>query len=164
MDPLAQLQDIQLPEPIHNYPIAIGWWLLLALFIIIFILLSFHLLKQKRINKIRNQALEQLKTTISVTHNIRLIKSTAIAYFSRHEIAALSGEKLQHYLSNKLPEKHQESFNQLTQNCFINAYEKEQGNQENIKFQQAIKLWLLKALPPKNKLSNKPKNKQGGNV
>lgn len=161
MDPLAQLQDIQLPEPIHNYPIAIGWWLLLAILLIAFIFLGFYLYKKKRLNEVRKKALEHLQTTNAIADNIRLIKSTAMAYFPRHEIAALSGATLQQYLVNKLPVKHQDKFNQLAHNGFINVYQKTQSDDNNIDFQQAVKLWLLKALPP---TTNSLQNKQRGKV
>ena len=39
MDPLAQLKDIHLPQAIPNYPMALGWWLL-ALIILLLVILT----------------------------------------------------------------------------------------------------------------------------
>jgi hypothetical protein len=33
-DPLSQLADIQLPEPVSFWPLAPGWWVLIALFVL----------------------------------------------------------------------------------------------------------------------------------
>ena len=34
-DPLAQLRDIHLPGPVESWPPAIGWWILLAIILLL---------------------------------------------------------------------------------------------------------------------------------
>ena len=60
MDPLAQLQDIHLPEQVHNYPLAPGWWLLLIVIGILLIWSIAIFVKHWRLNKQKRFALRQL--------------------------------------------------------------------------------------------------------
>lgn len=148
MDPLAQLKDIHLPADIHNYPIAPGWWLI-ALIILASVIFSTVKLKQffaKR--KAKKRALQQLKNANDTTVIVSTLKWALLQYFPRQQVANLSGNTLKMYLSNTLPEKYQEQFQDLSKNSFNSVYQKLSPETTN-NFKQAASLWLNHALPPK---------------
>lgn len=47
-DPLAQLRDIHLPEPIGWWPLAIGWYILIALALFLASIIAHWLYKKHR--------------------------------------------------------------------------------------------------------------------
>jgi hypothetical protein len=59
-DPLAQLRDIHLPDPVSWWPIAPGWWIVIGLFAGGLIFLARHLTLRYRRNLYRRQALKKL--------------------------------------------------------------------------------------------------------
>jgi len=164
VDPLAQLKDIQLPEQIHNYPLAIGWWILAA---VIIALILFTLAKIKSSQKKRQaqkQAIAQLSSqSPSVDEIIVVLKWAALQYFPRNEIASLSGSKLQDFLTEQLPEKYSASFSQLCGSTIENRYKRPTDNENNDDFHQASILWLKQALPP-SAHSNKNVKSTGANT
>jgi len=153
LDPLAQLKDIQLPEQINNYPVAPGWWLLLALVITLLIWAVIALLKYRKIRKDKNSALAHLdflkkNDNENCADYIAIIKWAALQYFPRVEVASLYGKQFQQFLLSVLPEKQQAQFKQLPLDIFDNIY-KEFNNSEHLSdLQQATYHWLSHALPP----------------
>jgi primosomal protein N' len=149
-NPLA-LQDIHVPEPITNYPVAYGWWILAALILLAFVLIIVKFKKTAKRNQVKKQALTQLKNNIDISNSelISLLKWAAMHYFSRVELAKLYGESLQHFLVKQLPEKHQIKFTELSVEAFKSQYQASFHNQVDTSFQQAALLWLNQALPPK---------------
>lgn len=59
-DPLAQLRDIHLPEPVAWWPLAFGWWVLIGLLAVALLLLSRHLILRYQSKLYRRQALVKL--------------------------------------------------------------------------------------------------------
>lgn len=154
MDPLAQLNDIHLPENIHSYPIAPGWWLLVALILALIIYGSVKL--RQYITKRKNQksALKQLSPNADVGTVVTLLKWAALQYFPRQTVANLTGEHFKSFLTSTLPAKYQADFSKLSADYFTSAYQHQAGSKASAEFHQAAKLWLNHALPPqKNVLS-----------
>ena len=149
-NPLA-LKDIHVPEPITNFPIAYGWWILAALILLAFVLAIVEFKKTAKRNQVKKQALTQLKNNVDISNSelISLLKWAAMHYFSRVELAKLYGESLQQFLVNQLPEKYQSKFTELSDEAFKNQYQANFHHQVDTSFQQAVLLWLNKALPPK---------------
>ena len=150
MDPLAQLADIETPAQIGQWPIAIGWWLLLAMLIVLSVVIV------KKINQalakkcIQKQAIKKLATnTLSISEITQVVKWAAMHYFPRHEIANLSGEKLAAYLAGKLPKNKQQSFVDNCLPAWQQQYQISQSDDVKHTFQQASVLWLKHALPPR---------------
>lgn len=161
MDPLAQLQDITTPEPISQFPMAMGWWLLFALCCLTIVILVIQLKKYQALRKTQKMAIKQIsKNSPNVAETIRILKTTSMVYLPRHEIASLSGQQLADYLASKLPEKNQQVFSDNSANVWQQLYQKDANDQINNEFNQAAIHWLKNALPPK-KLSS-AKNKAGG--
>lgn len=102
-DPLSQLRDIHLPEPVSFWPPAPGWWVLLALLILV-CLAAYWAYKRHQRPDIRKAALDELEG-FRVEMNLRdashnhyvelsiLLRRIAITIFGNHRIAGLSGEK-----------------------------------------------------------------------
>lgn len=148
-NPLA-LKDIHVPEQITNYPIAYGWWILAVLILLAIVITIVKIKKSSKRNQVKKQALTQLKNNLNINNSelISLLKWAAMHYFSRVELAKLYGDSLQQFLLKQLPEKHQKSFTELSEQAFENQYQASFHNEVDNSFQQATRLWLTQALPP----------------
>lgn len=104
MDPLSQLRDIHLPEPITFWPPAIGWWMLALIITVLVIGVALLLLRQYRKTHYRRQAEAQLKelleryskekNTTEYSSNInKLLKQVSVSYYKRKDVARLSTEE-----------------------------------------------------------------------
>jgi len=158
-DPLA-LKDIHLPEQISNFPIAYGWWLLTALLLLLLLITAIKIKKSSQRNRIKKEALTQLKNNLELNNNdlISLLKWAAIHYFPRNEVAKLYGDSLQQFFLQQLPEKHQVSFNNLSEEVFKNQYQPNFHCQLDQNFHQATRLWLTHALPPNSAIQENKKS------
>ena len=151
MDPLTQLKDIHLPETVHNYPIAYGWWILLAVVIVIAVISIRTFIRHKRKTHAKRVAIKSLsQPATSNDEIITLLKWAAIQYFPRQAIAQFHGKQLCEFLLKHLPEKHHEQFNVLSQQGLSNRYQATE-NKVDANLQQAALLWITHALPAKNK-------------
>jgi len=167
MDPLAQLKDIHLPEQIHNYPLALGWWVLV---IIIIALLTFIVVKVRKThvrNRAKKRAIKQLtKQDVDNDTCVIMLKWAALQYFPRVDVANLYGKQFQHFLVNSLPQKHQTTFSTLCGNVLEEIYSANKSSndfeQTASDFHQATLLWLKQALPPKVKLDLSPNQSTQG--
>ncbi len=171
-DTLA-LNDIHVPEQISNFPIAYGWWILTILILLMMIVTLVKVQRNRKRQKIKKQALAQLKNNKNMSNNdlISLLKWAAMHYFSRAQLAKLYGDSLQQFLSQQLPEKHRKSFTQLSEQAFKTQYQAHVQNEIDPNFIQATQLWLSKALPPvqavkltKNNVNQLPQQSKGGNL
>ncbi|KGJ86732.1 DUF4381 domain-containing protein [Colwellia psychrerythraea] len=145
-----QLHDIHLPEQISNFPIAPGWWLLLALLMISAVWLYRKRKQVMRINACKKQALAVLANNpkLSAKECIALLKWAAMQYVNRQQLAKLYGTDFQQFLTKQLPQKHQNTFAQLSSAAFKGQYQAEKTALNiNSDCHQATKLWLTHALP-----------------
>jgi hypothetical protein len=98
-DPLAQLRDIHLPDPIGLWPPAPGWWLLAILLLASLLVSALLVLKKIRRNRYRRLALaelerhdwQQLSPTQALQLANQLFKQTALAAPFSNDVAGLSG-------------------------------------------------------------------------
>ena len=153
-----QLHDIHLPEEVSTLPIAPGWWILLALIVCGALWSYKRYQKNKQLNASKDKALTILANnkTLSAKECIALLKWAAMQYFSRQQLAKLYGERFQEFLIVQLPEKHRQSFTELSNAAFADQYKAEESKAEpltttNIEgdCHQATTLWLTYALPIK---------------
>ena len=114
MNPVAQqLHDIEGLDYISSWPLAIGWWILIVLFILIIVSSVFYLLAFKRSWK--NDTLQKLafleknlsdatalETLIALSEYLRRI---ALKRFSRKECAGLTGTSWLKWLATHDPKK-----------------------------------------------------------
>jgi hypothetical protein len=151
VDPLAQLQDIQLPDQIHNYPIAMGWWILAAVIIVMIFFITAKTLKTKRKARAQKQAIFQLTSNEpNLDNSITILKWAALQYFSRNDVANLYGDNFKEFLLEQLPEKHKKVFEQLCATTLESRYQTTIEDKAVQNVHDAAILWLKHALPPKN--------------
>ncbi len=110
-DPLANLADIHLPEPISAWPPAIGWWLL-ALVVLAFIagLIRWQIKRYQK-SAYRREALAQLaviksqarenSSIATATQLSGLLKQVAVTAYGRHQTASLNGTAWLKFLDEK---------------------------------------------------------------
>lgn len=100
------LRDIHLPDPVSWWPLATGWWLLLALFFVCLIGLFIYnkITKHKTpviaYRKLAISELDTLKQQSQQQSNLEslraisnLLRRISLSYYPRKEVASLSGEK-----------------------------------------------------------------------
>jgi hypothetical protein len=145
---LAQLKDIHLPEQVHNYPVAYGWWILLTCILIglIFVIVKWQ--KKRKLSHAKKIALSKLNNTNNNDEIVTLLKWAAFQYFPRNEIASLHGDQFGDFLINKLPIKQQEKFQRLCGQQLNNKYQPIEIS-SNETLTEAAQHWLTLALPPK---------------
>lgn len=122
----AQLKDIHLPPEPSFWPPAIGWWIVLALLILILITVFVIWKKYERraprrealqlLDRIDNNYLSDKDIVAYVSEINKLIRRVAMQAFSRHECAGKSGEQWLEFLQqhSKL-----EGFTQGIGRCLI---------------------------------------------
>lgn len=149
MDPLAQLKDIHLPEQVHNYPIAPGWWLLLMVMIIALFFTIKYFLRYRQARVVKKQALKQLAQCQTTQEFSELLKFVLLHYFDRQVVAQLYGKQLLAFLSQQLAEKHQSKFLELADNCFDALYQNAQEEKLTAQLTASLTFWFTHALPAK---------------
>lgn len=162
MDPLDQLHDITLAEPISWWPLAIGWWIALVIIVAVIITSSVLYMKKRRQNAgfraakkelqlIRNHASSPYETLTQVN---ALLKRCSRVYTNSEDMNALHGIEWQHYLSTWLPNKHKQLFTQQSEQGFTNLYKVSHGSdlgEVSNQFYNAANLWLNNANPKYHK-------------
>lgn len=101
-DPLQELRDVHLPDPISWWPPAFGWWMLiLALVVVVGLVLWVRAYRQRtRPRRVALAQLEQVKQhyaihsddQLAITQISHLLRRYALAVFSRAHVAGLSGQ------------------------------------------------------------------------
>lgn len=100
---LANLKDIQLPNPIGVWPLAPGWWILIIISILLILFIGWQAWQVYLRNRAKKKALRLLadyKNDYQATQNSIdtaaklsiLLRRVAIAYYPRQQVASLKGE------------------------------------------------------------------------
>ena len=108
---LDKLNDIIVAEPVAWTPQTIGWWILLALIVLVGVVIGIVVHRRRRANRYRRHALEELgRTETSLAHpgeRLRalgelpvLVKRTALARYPRRKVASLNGESWLRFLDD----------------------------------------------------------------
>ena len=103
MDPLAQLRDIHLPQPIGWWPVSWGWIVLVVLLLIILGVGVSYLRRRIRLARPRREGLRLLmsyekeyqqgmSSPLVCARISELLRRVALSYFPREDIAGLQGE------------------------------------------------------------------------
>lgn len=108
-DPLSQLKDIHIPDPVGWWPMAFSWWVLLfsvsaILFALIWFLLDRH--KRNAYRREAQQTLDLIETDNSIDNQQKilqinaLLKQVAITVYGRQKISALSEQAWLEFLKS----------------------------------------------------------------
>lgn len=112
-DPLANLHPLREPFPIGWWPLAPGWWLLIAIALLCLAALVYLLVKRYRANAYRRQGLAQLQALRQqylaqqdasryVAKTNALLKSVALRSYPRREVAACNGQQWLTFLNSRM--------------------------------------------------------------
>ena len=100
-DPLAQLRDIHLPEPVSWWPPAPGWWVALllslaAIFFVVYYLRKYWLQRRYRrvaLLELGNFSLNDERNNQVLLEEISaLLRRVALQAYGREKVAPLTGE------------------------------------------------------------------------
>lgn len=100
-DPLSQLRDIHLPEPVGWWPPAPGWWLLAFVVSVVVVALVFFLRGRFVNNRYRTVALNTLSgldghdndsASEVLTEISAILRRVAIQTYGRQRVAPLAGD------------------------------------------------------------------------
>lgn len=152
MDPLANLNDITLAEPIGWWPLAWGWWLLIGLTLVLLIAVSRFIMGRRHRRKALVFAQKQIELVmrdsepLQQIHSLnRLLKQTARHYYGAQHVNALHGERWLEWLQASLPSKHKPFFSQAAQHVVSDLYT-EKGRavttEDAKQFATACQLWM----------------------
>ena len=156
-NPLDKLRDIHLPEPIDAFPYAPGWWILLAILLIVAGYFVYRQIKYRRAIRLLIPAkveLDQLKSlsgdlinSQSVAKLSALIKRICLIYFPASQVAALSGAQWLEFLNTQVTQintKNNQSIEPLFNNKAISLFS-QVAYQKNAQVEQSEWLALLTA-------------------
>lgn len=102
---LSQLRDIHLPEDVSWWPLAIGWWIIIALIIaiiIVWLIIRWQKAKLERMSRFALIELNELKATQSnnwILELQTLLKRVAMAYFPKSNLKNCSEQEWLSFLS-----------------------------------------------------------------
>lgn len=113
-DPLAQLHPLREPALVGWWPLAPGWWVLIALAVGLLLAALWWLLQRYRTNAYRRQGRAQLAelyqdyaehgdSAAFATATNALLKSVALQVFPREQVAACSGQQWLDLLNGSVP-------------------------------------------------------------
>ncbi len=102
-DPLAQLRDIHMPEPVSWWPPAPGWWLLVLLILVLLAASIFYWRRYNASKAYRREAIYEIKALHLkwqrdnndrhfIEHTQLILRRAALSAYPREEIAALNGK------------------------------------------------------------------------
>ena len=154
-NPLSNLRDIHLPEPVSAWPPAPGWWILTVLLISLTAWLSWKLWKkyqQKHLYRISNLSMNQLQEEFADHQNSHLLirqyssllRRIALAQFPRQQVASLTGTSWLEFLDRSASTN---LFNAELGQLLINSpYQKPDNNISQLdELTEAIQLWIKAA-------------------
>lgn len=114
MNPVQDLRGIHLPEAISWWPLAPGWWLLVAVTLFI-LLLMFQKWRRRRRFQARNQAIDEALSMMKSLHEkpdatvikdlSRILRRVAVTLYGRKQTAGLVGEAWLEFLDQKSQSK-----------------------------------------------------------
>ena len=115
--PALPLRDLHLPEPVGWWPLAPGWWALIALAVVGLVWLLLKYRQQRLRSAARRYALKQLKqyadaysrhqsAVLLGAQLSELLRRTMLAYAPRAEVAGLTGEDWLAFLDRDLDRPH----------------------------------------------------------
>lgn len=102
-DPLTQLRDIHLPDPVGWWPLAPGWYVLMIVLLLILMFISYRIYQRQVNGLAKNKALGLLKiykdqydkdrnAQIASARISELLRRVALVYYPRAQVASIHGD------------------------------------------------------------------------
>jgi len=96
---LENLRDIVTPPPVSWWPLALGWWVVLTLLLIVLLWIAVRAFRSWQASAYRRAALREIATATRPGEVAEVLKRTALAAFPRSDVACLTGERWCAWLS-----------------------------------------------------------------
>ena len=100
---LSKLHDIVVPDPVSWWPMAPGWWIVLALVFTLLLHLAVRRLRKWHADAYRRAALRELEASANAGQVAVILRRTALAIAPRESIAALRGDAWIDWLATQSP-------------------------------------------------------------
>lgn len=149
--PLDQLADIHLPDSVSWWPLASGWWALLALLVIVLItvLLWRRRLKQNHYRKLAQQELDNIYSNYQNTQNATaflheisvLLRRTALTAYPKTFNASIKGQAWLDWLDRVYFNPAMQFNSEVGQQLLTASYQKNPQIDANALY-QLCRLWL----------------------
>jgi hypothetical protein len=153
-NPLAELKDIHIPQDVSSWPLAYGWWLLIALSLGLVVFVCWYSVRLWRLNRVKRLALAELAMIKAEQDNWpsamnTLLKRAHRAYFTELNVQQVHGHVWSHCLAEALPAAYRTAFLATMQPLQQHLYQPKSA--QHLVFedcQRAVNQWLKQALPP----------------
>ncbi|GAA0352037.1 hypothetical protein GCM10009092_15550 [Bowmanella denitrificans] len=152
-NPLSELKDIHLPDPVSAWPPAYGWWLLaiVAVALLIGLILVYIRARHKRLAV--RQALDELNRLDLSQADWpaglnALLKRLTLSYLPRESSAALHQQQWLNLLTSLLPTKHRATFAKGYQPLLDGLYRPNPSLDDAESYRRLTRFWIKHALPP----------------
>lgn len=100
---LDRLNDIVVPAPVPWWPLASGWYVLIAGLLATCGWLAWKNWRNWKANAYRREAIRELESAITAGAISELLRRTALATTSRSKLAAMTGDRWPEWLSQQIP-------------------------------------------------------------
>lgn len=147
---LAQLKDIHKASP-DSWPPGWGWWLVAVLAAVLVTAALIAWRRHRRHTAARRQAITAINT-VSDSHNDwpsqinQILKRTALAYFPRHSMSGLYGQRWTQFMLAQLKRRQQQNLEADLQCLQDMLYQPAHPDPDQFeRCRKAALLWLKKA-------------------
>jgi hypothetical protein len=105
---LALMHDLVVPDPVPWLPQTPGWWIVLGWFVAVVFLAAWQIVKRRRRNRYRRDALAELRAIASgpdvdspqaAQRIATVLKRTALVAYPRADVASLCGAEWARFLT-----------------------------------------------------------------
>ncbi len=139
-DPLSDLRDIHLPDPVSFWPPAPGWWmaLILVMGLIALSIWAFRKFRTPKAFKTARHELQGLRESYAANqqdHTLtsglsRLLRRYAMAVYGREQVAGLTGQQWLTFLNEKgMTNQFTEGAGRVLVSAPYGSYESVQGQE-----------------------------------
>jgi len=164
-NPLDQLADVTLGDDITWWPLAWGWWAIIALVLVVTAISIGLFLAHRKRTKIKRDALQELQqldlSAGDADGNMHaILKNAVLKYYPLHNVARLSGEPWRAFLTEQMMAKNKnvtQTADQVTADIFrleqslYTADVNDTADSAVLEQTRAnITTWIKASMPPKD--------------
>ncbi|WP_160149551.1 DUF4381 domain-containing protein [Roseiconus lacunae] len=100
---LDRLHDLVEPAPVSWWPLAPGWYVLIAAGVTVVGIVGWQVWLRWQANAYRRQAFQSVQNASSAAEIAEIIRRTALSFSARSQIASLTGESWVDWIEKTLP-------------------------------------------------------------
>ncbi len=157
-DPLHELRDVHLPDPISWWPPAFGWWMIVVALLVVagLVLWAWVYRQRTRPRRLALSQLQEVKQQFAAHSDEQqtmtllsdLLRRVAIAVFPRSRVAGLSGQSWLQFLDRT---GHTTQFSEGPGRCLLSAPYQPHGPASAADLIPLIERWIQQVdMPSRN--------------